>query len=430
MTSMDILTQHRHMTNLCVGCGVCLGLCPTNAITLKATNSVLTVDFNYSRCTNCARCIRACPALSNFYRQNPTIANVLGKIEKVFFGYSADDNIRYHAASGGIITSIVLCMLKQKIVDKVLVTKMDGFTATPILTDHENEVVSAQGSIYFKTFSLRILRKFLYNLKKGKRICVVGLPCQISTLKKVLVGFEDRLYFIGLVCSHVNEIWYIRHIIEKYLPQNAKPLAIGPRKDGWPGETKLFFESNNCFRELSVPQSKFWDILPSLNISSPLGCLLCADHLASMADIVAGDAWHPKFTRKDSSGVSILIARTPKGLKLVEAAIRSELLYAEEANLGDLLIAQGSNLIEGNQYAILRQKLLQHRITVLRESNDVDKTVVLLLTIITASLLKFKTMRQLLNSSPTEKTLRLISRFLSRQKYRKLSQIASFLMTE
>ena len=424
-----MLTQHRCMTDLCVGCGICLGLCPTNAISLK-TNNVLTVNFDYSHCISCNLCVKACPALSNFYRENPSIADVLGKIEKIFFGYSTDDNIRYHAASGGVITSLVVHMLKQKVADKVLVTKMDGLTATSILTDNENDVISAQGSIYFKTFSLRILKILLSNLRKGKRICVVGLPCQISAIKKVSRDFANKLHFISLICGHVNENWYLQHIIEKYLPKNAKPITIGPRKDGWPGETKMFFKSNNNLKELIVPQSKLWGVLPSLNISSPLGCLLCADHLGSNADIVAGDAWHPKFTGKNHLGVSIMIARTPKGLRLIKAALKDEVLYAEEANLRDLFIAQGFHLIEGIQYAPLRQRLLQHRITILRELNEIDKTIVLLQTTITMYLLKFKIIRQSLSTFPAEKTLRRISWFLSRQKYKKLSQIASFLMAK
>lgn len=252
---MDILTQHEYMTRLCVGCGACLGLCPTNAISLK-TNNVLTVNFDYSRCIKCNLCVKACPALSNFYGEKPMIPDVLGKIEKVFFGYSTDYNIRYHAASGGVTTSLVLYMLKQKIVDKVLVTKMDGFTATPILTDNENDVISAQGSIYFKTFSLRILKKLLSNLKKGKRICIVGLPCQISALTKVLRGFEDKLYFVGLICGHVNENWYLRYIIRKYLPKNTESIAIGSRKDGWLGEIRIFFNLNDNLKEIAVPLPK------------------------------------------------------------------------------------------------------------------------------------------------------------------------------
>jgi len=418
------------MIRLCVGCGMCLAICSTNAVNLRNSEGVVTVNFDYSHCNKCNQCIKTCPALSNFYREKTKTSDALGRIEKIFFGYSTDDNIRYHAASGGVVTSLVLHMLKHNIVDKVLVTKIDGFTIAPILTDDENDVMSAQGSIYFKTFSLRILKKLLFNLKKGKRICIVGLPCQISALKKVLEGFEGMLYFIGLMCNHVNEIWYLQSIINKYLPKNAKPLAIGPRKDGWPGETKIFFKSNNRFGEVVISQSKFLGVLPSLNISSPVGCLLCTDHFASSADIVTADAWHPRFIGKNSLGVSIIIARTLKGLRLIEAAIKDEALYAEKANLRDLLIAQGFHLVEAIHYAPLRQKLLQHRIIVVRELKEIDKTVLVLLTVITTHLLKFKTIRQLLGTPLTEKTLRLISWFLSRQKRRKLHQIASFLVTE
>ncbi|RLI43332.1 hypothetical protein DRO69_09400 [Candidatus Bathyarchaeota archaeon] len=422
---MNLLTQHKRMAELCVGCGLCLGFCPTDAINLKVIRGVVTVNFDYSRCTRCNLCIKTCPALYNLYGRKTTIKASVGKIEKVFFSYSADNNIRYHAASGGVVTSLILYMLKQKIVDKVLVTKMEGLTPTPILTNKKSDVVSAQGSIYFKAFSLRILKKILYSLKKGKRICIVGLPCQILALKKVLRGFEDKLYFVGLICGHVNEIWFLQHIIKKYLPENAEPIAIGPRKDGWPGEIRIFFKLNNNFKELAVPLPKFWGILPSLNISSPLGCLLCTDHLASAADIVAGDAWHPKFTG-NTSGVSIIVARTLKGLRLVEKAAKNELLYTEEAGLRDLLIAYGFHLIEGKWYAPLRQKLLQHSITVLRELDEIDKIIVLLLTIIT-TLLKFKTTRRLVHTSSAEKILKYISWFLSRQKYKKLFQMAAFL---
>ena len=423
---MNVLTQHKNMIRLCVGCGMCLAICPTNAVNLKNSEGVVTVNFDYSHCIKCDLCIKTCPALSNFYREKPKINDVLGRIEKVFFGYSTDDSIRYHAASGGVVTSLVLYMLEQKIVDKVLLTKIDGFTITPMLTDDENDVISAQGSIYFKTFSLRILKKLLSNLKKGKRICVVGLPCQISALKKVLRDFEDKLYFISLICNHVNEIWYLQHIIEKNLPKNAKPIAIGPRKDGWPGESKIFFKSNDNLEELAVPLSKFWGPLPSLNISSPLGCLLCADHLGSNADIVAGDAWHPKFIGKGLSGVSIMIVRTARGLILVERAIRDKAIYAEETKLPELLVAQGFHLVEGTCYVPLRKKLLRYSFTVLRELKEIDKTIVVLLTIINQHVLKFKIIRRLLNTSPTEKTLKIISRGLFlRQKHKRLSQIAS-----
>ena len=422
---MNILNQHKYMSRLCVGCGMCQGICPTSSINFKISEGVITVDFDYSRCTQCGVCIRACPALYNLYREKPEVSDVLGRIEKIYFGYSTDNSIRYHAASGGVITSLVLYMLEQRIVDKVLVTKMDGFTAEPILTGSRNQVLSAQGSIYFKTFSLRIFKRILSDLKEGKRICVVGLPCQISALKKMLEDHQDKLYFLGLICNHTNEFWYLAHTVEKYLPRNAKPLAIGSRKNGWPGEIKVSFKLHSNLGEIAIPYLKFWGILPMLNISSPLGCLLCPDHLANSADIVTADAWHPKFAGKDSSGTSIIIARKPRGLKLIEEAVEDAVLYTEEASLQDLLIASpGLHLIESIHYAPLRRKLFQNRIEVLRELNEIDKYVVLLLTILIMYLLKYRIARQLIVTSRIEKIFILIQWLLSRKKYGKLSQIS------
>lgn len=413
------------MARLCVGCGICLGLCPAKAVKLNVSH-MLTVSFDYSRCTRCAKCVRACPALSNFFGNESTVADSLGGVQKTFFGYSTDDDIRYHGASGGVATCLVLFMLKTKIVDKVLVTKLDGFFATPVLTDDVEQVVSAQGTIYFKTFSLRVLQQLLFDLRRGKKICVVGLPCQVSALKKTLKNFEDKLFTISLECAHVNEFWYLSHIVEGCLPKTAEPIAIKPRTDGWPGQNKLVFKSDNKFKELVIPN--LWGNMSMLNISAPLGCLLCKDHLGGSADIMVGDAWHPRFPTKDSSGVSVIVARTPKGLEVIDKAIKHKTLYVETATLPDFLIAQGFNLLEGTQYATLRQKFFQHQVAVLWGLTEIDKIITLLLTILTIHFLKFKAIRRLLSSSCAEKTFGLTLGFLSRQKRRKMQKIISSLI--
>jgi len=411
---MPVLTQQKEMVRLCVGCGICLGLCTTHAIKLKATKGVLTVNFDYSRCTNCGMCIKACPAIFNLYREDSKIADVLGKIDKIFFGYSTDHNVRYHGASGGVVTALTCYMLRRRLVDKVLVVKMTKFTTDALLTGSEHDVMSAQGSIYFKTFSLRLLPELLYDARKGKRICIVGLPCQISALKRVMRGFESKLYFIGLVCNHVNEIWYLEYVVKKYLPRNARPISIGSRKNGWPGRIKMVFSLNKGLEELSIPSGEFF----LLDVSSPLGCILCADHLAATADIVAGDAWHPKFIGKNSSGVSIIMIRTIKGLELVQDAIRDRVLYAGETGLRDLLVTQGDHVVEGTRYAPLRKKLLKRNIIVLLELRNLDELMVALLYIVKDLVSRFKILRRFLGTCLAEKSLLVIVIFLNKQKRR------------
>lgn len=409
------------MARFCVGCGLCLGICPVKAINVKTSKGVMTVNFDYSRCTNCGTCIKLCPALFNFYKKSSKTPYAIGEIKGVFFGYSTNNEVRYRAASGGAVTSLLLYMLKRKVVDEILLVRMEKFAAKPFLADNKDDVLSAQGSIYFKTFSLVVLKKILKHLKKGKRLCIVALPCQISILKKILKEFETQLVFIGLICSHVSELWYLHYIIGRYLPKSAKMLAIGPRKDGWPGRIKLLFMlKNNNPQELIVPLRS---LLNSLNLSAPLGCLMCTDHLGNMADIVVGDAWHPKFLGKTSLGASIIITRSVRGLELVTSAINDRILYAEEAQLKDLILTQGHNILEGSQYSPFRQKIFQHKLSAIHELTDVSKSIVALLAIVTYCLSKSKTLRRLLKPLVTEKILGVILNLLYKHESVKLLEI-------
>jgi len=419
---MDISVEQGHMTNLCVGCGICLGLCPTNAVSLK-TNSIFTVNFNHVRCIKCNLCVKSCPALSNFYREKPKIIDALGKIQKVFFGYSKDYSIRYSGASGGVATSLLLFMIKHKFIDRAMITKTARLTPTPFLTNNEREILSAQGSIYFKTFSLRITKKILYFLEKGEKIGIIGLPCQISALKKKFTKYRNQLFFIGLICSHVNELWYMSHIFDKYLPRGAKLVAIKPRKGGWPGKMKISYQLNGHLKEVTIPQHRFWNVIPQLNLSSPLGCLVCTEHLAPSADIVVGDGWHPKYV-KDSIGISTIIVRTSEGLKLINDAIKNNVLFVEEAKLQDILIAHGSHLIESIEYAPFRQMILKRDVKLLKEFKYMDKIVVFLLTILSQFASKSEKLRLLFNARFMEKTLKLISRFIFRSEKIRLHRIA------
>lgn len=45
-------------SELCTGCGVCMDICPTNAIVLKDDKAFIVNDL----CRNCKKCVRVCPS--------------------------------------------------------------------------------------------------------------------------------------------------------------------------------------------------------------------------------------------------------------------------------------------------------------------------------------------------------------------------------
>lgn len=44
--------------DLCTGCGICMDVCPTNAIVLKDDKAFIVDDL----CRNCKECVRVCPS--------------------------------------------------------------------------------------------------------------------------------------------------------------------------------------------------------------------------------------------------------------------------------------------------------------------------------------------------------------------------------
>ncbi len=48
--------QYRVTENKCTGCGTCLEVCPTEAITMVDGRAVITMD-----CIDCGACPRVCP---------------------------------------------------------------------------------------------------------------------------------------------------------------------------------------------------------------------------------------------------------------------------------------------------------------------------------------------------------------------------------
>lgn len=55
----------------CIGCGGCVSVCPSNALTLKDNNDVRVISLFYGRCIFCGRCEESCPVgaimLTNFF---------------------------------------------------------------------------------------------------------------------------------------------------------------------------------------------------------------------------------------------------------------------------------------------------------------------------------------------------------------------------
>lgn len=326
---------------LCVGCGACEGVCLQNAIKFKldSRDCIYKPVVDLNNCSWCMRCERVCPSNSENSTHMLDNSSVKNDNVQIFMGFSTSFSMRRNGASGGIITSLLLHMLNRKLVDAAIISKMDAKGRTKsFATNSIDTILSAQGSIYFQTLTGKLIKEIM---KSGKRYAIIGLPCQIRAIRKaegIFPSFRrDKCIYLGLMCNHINASWYLEYIIKHVFRENHENLVeISHRKGAWPGGIVL----RTAHRSIYISLNEFWKGFPSLDFSCPIGCLFCEDHMNNSADISVGDAWIRKVMKRDKMGTSIIIARSKRGLEVIEKAMEENVVELVGASYEELLESQ------------------------------------------------------------------------------------------
>ncbi|GEA14653.1 hypothetical protein E308F_08950 [Moorella sp. E308F] len=344
-TILEVVSSGR-----CTGCGTCVSLCPQNAITLQidpeAGSYIPEVDTE--KCSSCRVCRKVCPgfslddtALKEKYIDEVEPVALLGDYVFCSIGHAADDNIRYNAASGGLITQLLVFALENGIIEGALVTRMrrsDPLVPEPFIARRKEEIIEAATSKYCPV-PLNLLLSALNEVQEEK-IAVVGLPCHIRAIKKAcglrsVINRKIVLYF-GLVCSHTDSFKGTGFILNK-IGRGDKPLEVSYRGNGWPGSIRVTYSG----KEARVPwETPLWRVFHDSLFFAPQACFYCSDLVAEQADLSFGDAWLPEIIKAERKGESILICRTEKGRSLVDTALASGIVYLKPLDPWDVVRSQ------------------------------------------------------------------------------------------
>ena len=336
--------------NLCTGCGICQGACPSHAVSIVVRKGEFRPQIDVSRCNNskgCHRCYDVCPGLGvdllelakkEFGEDGIIEDKYIGRYLKCYTGYSKDEELRYHAASGGSLSQFLIWLLENDKIDGAVVTKFDKFEpmkVKSIVAKTREDIVSAKGSKYAPT----TLGDAINNLKKekGNRFVVVGVPCQIEGLRK-LMSLDKKLAskvcgLFSVFCSGSRSFNFTEYVMKE------RNIDIGKID-------YLAYRDNGCLGGLVVKGTNidFYEDYqsychPLRSFFIPRRCVLCVDHFGELSDVSFGDI-HIEPYKNDKIGVNSIVTRNPLWDDLLTQAEKSGVLSLDTLNPEVLLNSQ------------------------------------------------------------------------------------------
>jgi len=315
-------------SNLCTGCGTCVGICPEYALEMVIDHrkDIYTPQVHKGECNECGLCLEVCPGHSvdfrelnlDFFGKEPEDI-LLGNYLKCYIGYATNYKIRYNSASGGLVTTLLLFALEEGMIDGALVTKMsedNPLEPQPFIATTREEIISAAKSKYCPVPANIALKEIL---KKEGKFAIVGLPCHIHGIRKVVLvnkKLRDRIVLhLGLFCSSPMTFKGTDFVLQKYRLTKENIAHLDYRGEGWPGYMRIQFKDG---AEKLIPKSEY-GIFHGLGFFTPSRCALCCDQINELADISLRDAFLPEF-EEDRIGTSVIICRSKAGENLLQHA--------------------------------------------------------------------------------------------------------------
>lgn len=300
----------------CVGCGVCVAICPKQCIAMKENEEgFLYPIINTTMCVGCKLCKKKCPQ------------NVIHNTEqsKFYMAWHKDKDILMKSSSGGVFSA-----LAQWVLD------CGGFVAgaafnsktrdvSHVLINHYDDLNKLRLSKYYQSKTTHIFSQIKEKIQEEKLVLFTGTACQIAALNSFL-GEIDRKYLITLdvLCHGVSS----KKVVKEYIKSKEKEyekkvidfkFRIKEGSEGWEAGSgtrmKLFFDDGT-----SVTQDKYTDtyfVGFNSNIflrESCYRCKYCGEKRIS--DFTVADFWGVTCKRVNRQqlydGVSVMLVNTNK----------------------------------------------------------------------------------------------------------------------
>jgi len=315
----------------CCGCGACMNICPTGAITMECdSDGFFFPRVNQKLCENCGLCRQVCAFRSGRLSRHEPLA--------VFAAVNRDRRVLASSASSGVFAALASLVFEDGGVVFGCAYSSD-MRPRHVCVEDPGDLRKLQGSKYVQSdidMSYAEARRYL---DEGRRVLFTGTPCQIVGLRSYLGKEHENLVTADLICHGVPSTGLFRDYI-KYLEQQLGGTVVDFRfrdkSRGWGILAMVAYKSNSTLLQRILPPTSFsyyWYFLQDYTLRE--SCYECVyANTSRPGDFTMGDYWgieraHPDIDPRN--GVSVLLVNSEKGMTLIDRL--SQFLQLTESNL-------------------------------------------------------------------------------------------------
>lgn len=254
-----------------------------------------------------------------FYSNPKGFHPYIGPYEQIGIGYSKNDNIRFNAASGGIITGILIFLLEKGFIDGAVTLRMSvekPWLTEPFIAMSKKEIMASAQSKYCISSVNEILPQI--NDFKG-RLAYVGIPPQVQSIRKLQAVNDPSVrnikFIFGPFYGNTLHFSAVKSLLRTYGEKDYRQIKkLYFRYGEWPGSMRIEL-NNGRIIELKKFHANY--LIPFHILKNSL---LCTDLTNEFTDISGGDAWAPMYEEK-GKGFSMIISRSKQGNQIIKKMI-------------------------------------------------------------------------------------------------------------
>lgn len=335
----------------CSGCSACANICPKGAIEMRPGKIGHIYPSISNMCIECGLCIKTCPVNTPVLLQKP---------QKTLAFWVKDKKEHSSSTSGGAAACFTNYILESGGVVYGCASLPHGVIEHIRITN-KNDAYKLKGSKYVHSHINNCFSLIEKDLREGKRVLFIGLPCQVAGLRN-FIKKDDNLFSIDLICHGVPSQQVLFDYIES-LGFNRNVIDTISFRENKGFYLSIYAEGKNVYHEDECSDLYYMAFNDNLNFRD--SCYSCRYSTSERAgDLTIGDFWglgsKIPFPLKTQGNVSVAFVNTEKGQFILDSCADkyvSIVRTLEEAAEGNHNLRQPSVSHNSEKFASLYGKV-------------------------------------------------------------------------